>query len=798
MSEVLSELIVKITADAQELKKALAETDKAVLKTGKTVDKETKDWKKSFTDLGKAMVATGAVITAAFALTVKSAMEVESTKIAFKNLATQNKQSANEILNALKKASKGTISEYDLMLAANRSMVLGVARNTKDFTALMEVARDRAKTMGITTTQAFNDIVVGIGRGSRLILDNLGIIVNLEQANEKYAKTLGKTAEELTATERQQALLNEVLKQGQTTLDKTSQETMTTSESFQALKASVGDTLAQIGSVLLPTFKKVIDGLRNIVDSIKNWAKEHPALTKILVTFTSTLGIGLTVAGSLLLIIPKLVAAFNLLKTSLLLAGGAAKALWASLLLLPAVIQTVSSLAEAYDKERASQDEIIAQLGTLEERVLKFNDAAESSIGAWDGNTRAIKDTNVTLRSSLGLTVEVTKAEYEEAKAKAIQAKQTKGLDDVEKLLADTLGKVDDKTEDLTQTEKELKWVTDALARASETQMKSAQKHHDILINLLQEEYNEKLKILGLEEDGLVQELQDKIDNLNKQTKAEDEALEDQAYLNRKSDLERKAHEELILAQETNDYTEYYRAIQELEENDSDYQRTITRRNRDNQISALNEEIEKVRDSYSEKRDSLNTWYEDQKELLNKNLEEALARIEEETKKLEIEYGIREADTEEYIAKLNEIIDKLKDKTNTITTIYRSIHVSGSGGSGGAEEPYKAPADAPVGSTGKDLGGGHGVWISPVDGSIHPYAQGGIVDKPTLAMIGEGGEKEAIIPEHDWSSIGGGISVYFTDTVFLDREDSINRLVDKLVDKINKKQRFQFGNAYSG
>jgi hypothetical protein len=45
------------------------------------------------------------------------------------------------MLKSLKQASKGAVSEYDLMLSANRAMKLGVAENTEDMTDLMKIAR---------------------------------------------------------------------------------------------------------------------------------------------------------------------------------------------------------------------------------------------------------------------------------------------------------------------------------------------------------------------------------------------------------------------------------------------------------------------------------------------------------------------------------------------------------------------------------------------------------------------------------------------------------------------------------
>jgi hypothetical protein len=103
------------------------------------------------------------------------------------------------------------VSDFDLMQAASRAMMLGVSADAGQLSQLMEVAAIRGRAMGLSTTQAFNDIVTGIGRASPLILDNLGIVVDAEARYEAYADSVGKTAEELSKAEKTQALLNGVL-----------------------------------------------------------------------------------------------------------------------------------------------------------------------------------------------------------------------------------------------------------------------------------------------------------------------------------------------------------------------------------------------------------------------------------------------------------------------------------------------------------------------------------------------------------------------------------------------------------
>ncbi len=138
--------------------------------------------------------------------------ETERLGNAFAGLSEQRLGTAAlDSLTQLREASRGAISDYDLMLSANKAMMLGVTDSAETMSRILEVSIERGRAMGIGAQQAFNDIVTGIGRMSPLILDNLGIVVGGEAAFARYAETLGKTADELTDVEKKQMLVNKVL-----------------------------------------------------------------------------------------------------------------------------------------------------------------------------------------------------------------------------------------------------------------------------------------------------------------------------------------------------------------------------------------------------------------------------------------------------------------------------------------------------------------------------------------------------------------------------------------------------------
>ena len=129
----------------------------------------------------------------------------------FQEMASSVGASGGAMLAALRKASRGTITDTDLMLTANRAMMLGVTSDAETMARLLEVAMVRGQRLGRAPLDAFNDVATGIGRMSAPILDNLGIVTGGEQAFKAYAESIGKTASELTDLEKRQFLVNKVL-----------------------------------------------------------------------------------------------------------------------------------------------------------------------------------------------------------------------------------------------------------------------------------------------------------------------------------------------------------------------------------------------------------------------------------------------------------------------------------------------------------------------------------------------------------------------------------------------------------
>lgn len=204
-------------------------------------------WKKNWLAITAAITASIMALRKAWEL-MELGAKVEQQRQAFENLASSVGMSADKIIKDLRKMSGETMSTAEIMQKASQAMILGI--DPTKLAKMMEISRTSARAFGKDVGFMFESIAIGVGRQSKLILDNLGIIVSAGDAYEKYAKTLGKTTKELTEAERKQAFLNATLEAGERILQAIDTSTMTNLEKMQKLKAQWEDFAVTVGQAL--------------------------------------------------------------------------------------------------------------------------------------------------------------------------------------------------------------------------------------------------------------------------------------------------------------------------------------------------------------------------------------------------------------------------------------------------------------------------------------------------------------------------------------------------------------------
>ena len=193
----------------------------------------------------------------------KEAAKVKSMETAFSTLAGATEDSS-VALQKLKDATGGTMNEFDLFQQANNAMILGVSKNSDEMAEMFDMAQRLGRALGRDTKSSVESLITGIGRQSRLMLDNIGIIVKADEAYEDYADKLGITTDELTDVQKKQAFLNATMESARAKVESLGDETINAQDSFDALTATLSNAAVELGDRATPAFEKLANTINNL------------------------------------------------------------------------------------------------------------------------------------------------------------------------------------------------------------------------------------------------------------------------------------------------------------------------------------------------------------------------------------------------------------------------------------------------------------------------------------------------------------------------------------------------------
>ena len=290
MARSLLEIVLQVTD--KNAKRELKELDKQL----DQVDDAAKKSSRGFSGLSTDILKMGAVIGGVTAGAVlagkaiwnmgKQGAAVIQTGESF-DFLIQKIGLAPDILDQLRKASRGTIDDMTLMsstatLLAGTSDELGreLGNATPKLLEIAKAANKLNPSLG-TTAQQYESIATGIKRASPLILDNLGLTISISQANEDYAEALGKTVEELTEEEKKIALLNATMKAGDNLIAQVGGTTESAADEFARMETNVTNLKNEIMKGLAPAIADVAGKTAGYLDVSRalNQAKEDGIYT---------------------------------------------------------------------------------------------------------------------------------------------------------------------------------------------------------------------------------------------------------------------------------------------------------------------------------------------------------------------------------------------------------------------------------------------------------------------------------------------------------------------------------------
>ena len=223
------------------------------------------------------------------AIFTKEAAKVESMRTAF-NTLTGASENSSEALEKLKEATNGTMSEFDLFQQANNAMILGVTKNSDEMAEMFDIAQRLGRALGRDTRTSVESLITGIGRQSRLMLDNIGIITKVEEANEAYARSLNKNVSQLTDSEKKQAFLNATMEAAREKVALLGEETGSSQDQLDAFGAAMDNLSVNIGKGLGTAFLPLINAMTKF-SAVLNAERVRAYAAVITTTLVVALGV---------------------------------------------------------------------------------------------------------------------------------------------------------------------------------------------------------------------------------------------------------------------------------------------------------------------------------------------------------------------------------------------------------------------------------------------------------------------------------------------------------------------------
>lgn len=176
----------------------------------------------------------------------------------------------NQQLEKTVNSLDGLVNRQDLLIPLSKSISLGMDMTGDSFSDLAVLVKKASLSMGTDYTQALNDAVEGMGKMSMEVINNLGVTLSVTEANETYAKSIGRTAASLTNAEKKTAFQTVAIKKlkeqyDKIDLTKVNSDLEKFNKKLEDIKQTGGGWVAKAGTFWIKTIESAAEGVAKMV-----------------------------------------------------------------------------------------------------------------------------------------------------------------------------------------------------------------------------------------------------------------------------------------------------------------------------------------------------------------------------------------------------------------------------------------------------------------------------------------------------------------------------------------------------
>lgn len=228
---------------------------------------------------------------------ITQALKGEDLREFFEGFAKASGETATQGIEKLRAATKGMISDIDLLRAANQAWQSGAVETEQQFAELAGLAVTLGKNIGERPVDAIDKFTQALASGNaKGIKPFVGATVDFDRAIKSSAESSGKLAEDLTDTEKAAIRYRVVIDAAKNATRGMASQQKNVSDAFDTVKASVTNSLESIGRALLPALNSVLKAVEPIAAAVgKFFDNNNKAISDAI--GKSIAGIGQTLAA---------------------------------------------------------------------------------------------------------------------------------------------------------------------------------------------------------------------------------------------------------------------------------------------------------------------------------------------------------------------------------------------------------------------------------------------------------------------------------------------------------------------
>lgn len=229
-----------------------------------------------------ALAATGTALTslsyAGYRFYYDGTRDLGTYQDAYRTFTKNAGNDAENLMKRMRAAANGTITDTNLLIQANRALVLGIPY--EKLPRFLETSRAAARAMGTDVQYMLESLVSGAGRASALLLDNLGLKMDeLDEYERSWAESQGLSVKALTEEQKNLVFLNYIMDHSEDIISKADMSQRSLNETVQRSSA----TWQALHRELAGGAQPAIEGILDLVDGTTSALRDMPGPIKAVV-----------------------------------------------------------------------------------------------------------------------------------------------------------------------------------------------------------------------------------------------------------------------------------------------------------------------------------------------------------------------------------------------------------------------------------------------------------------------------------------------------------------------------------